>query len=344
MEKLLTIVFPSFNRGARLLETITLIKDEVPHFVDILVLDNASDRDKESYEKLSEIAENEPWLTYIRHEQNRHFHGNFLAGFEFCSSDYLMFMSDEDLPNFDFAVQNSRIFKDKNAFGAIRPSIGCTENGPTANACPYADKSYVKGPEAISQFGLTGNYLSGVIYNKYLISKYRLDERLRLNLEKNKIYPHLYLNSLLSAVTNTCFMSAPSAFVGEAIVVEDNGNSWNNASQYREPYSFGSRLDQFIILKDAFEEGLQMVPNATQADWLTCYINLVNKFFNLIILANGPMYHNSAKLNIFDISNSFKSFVMSAYKRNSLPREYDPIFMSHVEDIEKSCLSKLTSK
>ena len=344
MHPYLTVIFPSFNRGRILLNTIEKIKSENLNNVSILVLDNASEKYLEEYSQIEEISNTQSWLEYFRHHKNVNFEGNILAGFDLCKTNYLMFVSDEDYPNFKFIANNINIFKKTGAYGVIRPSIGFKETNEfkkPINSCVYPDKSFERGAQAIKQFGLVGNYLSGVIYNKRIFDKYKFKNRLEKNLDIQRFYPHLYLNCIFCGVSKSVFMSEISAFEGVPEVVSDNNVVQNDSSRYAGAYTYGARLDQFIALRDAFSEALHLAKNQNPMDWADVYIALVGKFYHLILLANSRLYHNDNQIHISNISQSFREFATASARLQTPFRTHGEIIIKNINRIEQLFLSKL---
>ena len=343
----ITIVFPTFNRGKLLLNTIKKMEQESFNNVEVLVLDNASENYTKEYKEIKNISLRKKWLKYIRHQKNRGFEGNILAGFDNCNTNYLMFISDEDYPNFGFLEKHQNLFNNARIYGAIRPSIGLdgeSESRKPINAFTYPDEYFKKGVSAIGRFGLTGNYLSGVIYNKVIFDKYGFRERLASNLGIQRFYPHLYLNCLFCAVSRTIFMKDASAFEGIPEIVEIDGIKQNDSSSYRGAYTFGARLDQFIALRNAISEALELGNFNDPLDLLNLYLNLVAKFFHLIVLANGRLYHNQHKIHVINIAKSFTEFATSSIRLYPAFQNNEEKIVKRIEELEKSFLDRIAFK
>lgn len=341
----ITIVFPTFNRGKLLLNTIKKMEQESFNNVEVLVLDNASENYTNEYKEIKNISLRKKWLKYIRHQKNRGFEGNILAGFDNCNTNYLMFISDEDYPNFGFLEKHQNLFSNASIYGAMRPSIGFdgeSESRKPINACTYPDEYFKKGASAIGRFGLTGNYLSGVIYNKVIFDKYGFRERLAQNLGIQRFYPHLYLNCLFCAVSRTIFMRDVSAIEGQPEIIEIAGIKQNDPSSYAGPYTFGARLDQFIALRNAISEALELGKFNDSLDWLNLYINLVAKYFHLIVLANGPSYHNEHSIHIVNIAKSFTQFAISSISLYPMFKKHEKVIVDKITSMEESYLKRIT--
>ena len=217
MNDLLTIVFPTYNRGHLLVKTLKKISTRLPARTSVMVLDNGSNQFKEEYEEVKSIASASDRINYSRNEENLMFEGNFSKAFESVATNYLMFISDEDAPKLDFIKDNMPLFENVDAYGAIRPSVATDPSNPATdrNATTYLDKCFVPGVDALCDFGISGNYLSGAIYNAHLIKTSGLHDRLKSKLVEQRFYPHLYLNSLISTRFPTRYMSEASVFIGD---------------------------------------------------------------------------------------------------------------------------------
>ena len=77
----LTICIISHNRGTCALRQVNSIKNSLGNDISVLILDNASTNDTAGYKAIEELSKENPYIEYIRHENNSQAHGNFLACF-----------------------------------------------------------------------------------------------------------------------------------------------------------------------------------------------------------------------------------------------------------------------
>ncbi len=101
---MLTVYIPTFNRGTRLFENLTLVMDEIQSFglqkkVSILVGDNASEDDTQIVcEMVDRIAKDRNIeFKHFRNQSNLGFNGNIQAGYLKVTSGWIMFLSDDDV-------------------------------------------------------------------------------------------------------------------------------------------------------------------------------------------------------------------------------------------------------
>jgi hypothetical protein len=232
------------------------------------------------------MSEKYPQLNYIRHEYNRGFHRNFLACFEMANSPYIMIMSDEDFANPEMIREVLPLLHEYPQVGIMRGSIAPMEGVSPKNSNSRPDASFKRGEEALLGFTFSNNYFSGIIYHRQLLTDLGLIERLSQGIERNAIYPHLYLDLLACALTDVVTTTKIACFEGrEQMMVE------NMPSNYAPPYSFGSRVDQFIILRDSSYEAVSLIGEPfDKALFAAVYLRLCEKYMFLITQVNGPMY------------------------------------------------------
>ena len=286
---LFTVCIPTFNRGKRAYDLVNSILPDLEKNCSILVLDNASDKEKKYYKKIKELAKKNKQLKYIKHQVNRLTHGNYLACFEYSESNYIMWISDEDVLENSYVKFILKQFKKNKNLGIIRGSIKTLEGATPMQAKIYDNEYWVSGEEALSNHSLTNNYMSGVIYNKKLIEKYDLLKYLQKNLELNKAYPHLYFELLICANCDIMHTSEVAIYEGEMQFVTAADGASGDFNLYQFPYAFGARLDQIIPLRNGFIDALISI-GGTNEQFINLYIRLVEKYFYLISLCNNDLY------------------------------------------------------
>ena len=220
-----------------------------------------------------------------------------------------MVISDEDEINFDFAKELHPQLPNLDEFGAIRPSLGTKNTIRKRQATIFKDKVYDPGPEAISEFGLSGNYISGVVYNKKLLKKLGFDSQLQKNMHEHRAYPHLYVNILAASSTKTIFMSDIACFENNPEEVA------SREVDYFGAYSFGSRIDQFVALRNAILEAVIYTSDSFDAvGFYKCYKNLCFKYLRLIGYINTTMYEAHA-LGHSTLTRSFVLFCIATAQK-----------------------------
>ena len=330
----MTVCIPSYNRGTRLLEYLQSISAEFNEDWPILILDNASNNQAHDYQIIEEMSAVTSGLDYIRQAKNLLFEGNFQSMFELVQTDFFMVVSDEDEINFDFVKNLHPRLLNFGDVGAIRPSLDSKGNNKLRQATIFSDKVYDPGPEAISNFGLTGNYISGCIYNKTLLKKFNFDVQLKKNMHEHRTYPHLYMNILAASSTKTMFMSDVSCFENAPEEVS------SREIDYFGAYSFGSRTDQFVSLRNAMLEAVLNTSESFNAEgFYDCYKLLCTKYLRLIGYINTNMYEAHA-LEHSTLTRSFVLFCLASAQKMPNYEDYSAELEKHLVEKETQFNSK----
>jgi len=329
-----TLCIQSYNRGTRLLAYLKSITANLNESWPILVLDNASSIQRDDYKAIEEMSHVTPGLNYIRHENNLLFEGNFLSMFDLVQTDFFMVISDEDETNFDFVRELCPQLPNLKEVGAIRPSLGPKANSARRQSTIFEDKLFAPGPEAISRFGLTGNYISGAIYNRKLLTELGFVLQLEKNMLEHRTYPHLYMNILAAGSTKTLFMSDISCF--ESLPEEVSSREID----YFGAYSFGSRTDQFLALRNAMLEAiLNTNEDFDAAGFYQCYMTLCTKYLMLVAYVNSPMYE-AHSIEHATLARTFVLFCLASAQKMPAYREYSAVVEQHLTIEESRFCSK----
>ena len=309
-----TICIPTFNRGKIAYNNLTAVlkNQKIPKNCKILILDNGSNSEEDYYSKIKKLSKKNNQIDYIRHPANILFAGNYLACFELCSSDYFMIVSDEDIPKMSSIKDIIKTFKKNKKLAIIRGSIATLDNVTPAQAVTYNDDYFMAGKEALMNFTLNNNYVSGMIYNNKLIKKFNLLNSFKKNFMKHEAYPHLYFEILICAKCDVHRSSKVVIYEGEmnkSTVCNDTGLSYN-PYLYQFPFSLGCRIDQIVGLRNGFIESVISIDESNEL-FIDLYIMLAKKYFYLISSVNSPMYKEN-KLNMSYVRKSTLNFLCAA--------------------------------
>jgi len=332
-EPVITICIPTFNRGDILLKNLNKYIGELSEKWPLLIIDNASTQTLAEYNKISEIASNSQHIEYVRQAENTQVIGNLIKGFELIDTTFVIFVSDEDLPKIQFLEENYDFLINNTDIGCIRTSTECqTEGIEKINAWVFEENEFEPGIEAISNFSVNGNYLSGVIYNSKLLKSSGIINSLKMNRQSQIYYPHMYLSMKAAAKYRTIFTSKVSVCIGEPSAAEYDENS-NSISGYFGNYSFGSRLDQFISFRDSLLECTKDFNDGKfdPTSFYIPYLNVVSKFMQMITLSNYDQYLTHG-LSLNFLTQSFGKFALAAVK--SFPM-FEHIEASLADDINR---------
>ena len=324
-----TICFTTYNRGNLLLPTLKKILPEIDCRWPVLISNNASNQEHHAYNEIEEIASSHDNVYYKRHARNSLFEGNFISLFNLVPTQFMMLLSDEDYPCIE-SLNNLAPFLSKNRdIGAIRPAIGTLPNVRALQACNFKKQIFEKG-QGIARFGLTGNYVSGAIYNVKLLNNLKVPQRLRKNLHAHQAYPHLYVNILAAANSRTMFHDTVTCLEGDLNLYEPR-----LFTDYFGAFSYGQRINQFIALRNVLLEAYNDVKETNKnnknifGNFYEDYKLLCSKYFMLILTAQGRMYHDNL-ISLKPLAQSFTLFCLGAVEHFPY---FDNIKHSLAEDI-----------
>jgi len=289
---LFTICIITYNRGQLALELVENILPSVDANWEVLVLDNASTLEKDKYAQIEEMSATHINLRYVRHSENRQFHGNYLASFQNVLSDYFMIVSDEDTPDITNINSFIETFENNENLGILRASIGFVGSEAVGNAYDYPDEYFKPGEESLMNFSFTNNYISGVMYNKRVIAKYDLLYILEKKAHVNAAYPHIFFDLIVSSKCDVMMTSEKSVYEGKPQAVKDEtGQIVGSSDTYIGAYSLGERLNQFKVLRDGIMDAVTLIDGTFDGIlYLKLYLRLVQKYYYLICIVQEPMY------------------------------------------------------
>ena len=310
-----TVCFMTFNRGHILLKTIKKLLPRLNHHWPVLVVNNGSTRYAQEYSEIEKIAASCEYLNYYRHKKNILFDGNLRSLFELVPTQFFMVVSDEDEPVFDELDGFNSFLRKNRDIGGIRTSLGTVPGANLAHsqAMTLEDKVFEKGSlDGITDFGFAGTYISGQIYNAPLLNKFNIPQRLKKNITANLSYPHLYIHVLAAANTRTMYSSTIACLQGTAQIVRPE-----EFTDYFGPFSYGSRIDQFVALRNALIEAFKDIQHNNPdggfdaIEFYKAYSGLCCKYCYLILRPQGRMYQNQM-INLDILSRSFIMFCLAA--------------------------------
>jgi glycosyltransferase involved in cell wall biosynthesis len=279
MKKLtmLTICIISYNRGTCALRQVNAIKNSLGNGISVLVLDNASIDDTDGYKTIEKLSKENPYIEYIRHEINSGAWGNFLACFDLAKTSYIQIMSDEDFPNMAILQESIEVLKEFHNVAVLRGSIGREEGKLGRNAMLYEESFLRGGQEALSYFALRTNYLSGVIYNRKLITDGPIINRLRNKLSLHRNYLHIYLDCLCASMHDIILTSSITCWEGP-----EDPSSIGMQHFQGTTSSFSGRVEQILAFRDMIIELYEILdPSHRLETCLLLYELLSAKYFLL---------------------------------------------------------------
>jgi glycosyltransferase involved in cell wall biosynthesis len=303
-----TICIPTYNRGPKALKLVQTVLHDIDEDWELLVLNNASTSGDSEYSEIERLARRHENLRYIRHSSNGMFHGNYLACFTHAAAPFFMIVSDEDFPNPQMIRSIAPILSESPNISVYRGSIAPCPGVEPRNSFTLGNFRFTAGEQALMRFGFSNNYISGTIYNRILAEQAGLIDYLRDKAEQQRVYPHLYMDLLMAASGDVVTCSEIACFEGHEQIT--NGDDMvlgvcNGPMFYNPPYSFGSRIDQFIALRSAIRDAVTVMSDNFNFDlFIKLYFRLCERYLFLISKVNGPMYRKY-KMNMPLLRESF---------------------------------------
>ena len=310
MSPKLTICIPSFNRGPaalkQVLHTLPLIEPDW----EILVLDNCSLINLEGYHQIELLTKSEPRVRYIRHRENVGFAKNLLSCFTLANAPYIQINSDEDFSNPSGVRDAVATLAEFPQVGLIRGSIAPASGIIPRNSAIYSDQFLNAGRPALADFSLTTNYLSGIIYNKDLLVSMGIFQKFKIGVESNDtmvaVYPHMYLDILVSTFCTVITSSEVVCFEGE----DYNATTSIKATAEVFPYTFSGRLEQFIGFREVFRKACGPEELNDLSLLIYLYVQLVTKY--CVLFRVDSFLYTARGLGLGSLQESLRHFFMAA--------------------------------
>ena len=222
----------------------------------------------------------------------------------------------EDWNDIEVLDELTPFLRENSDIGGVRASIGDTPGFACPQAHTYYEQFYEKGETSIKTFGLTGNYISGQIYNGPLLKQLNIPQRLQKNIYANRHYPHLYLNILTAANARTLISSKIVCYQGADEPYLRTQTYRDNPIDYFGTFSYGNRSDQLVSLRDALFEGFQDLVKSHHDEkfnakgFYTAYCSLCEKYMRIVCISQGNLYKDEL-FNLDALSTAFCLFCIS---------------------------------
>lgn len=235
----LSICIPSYNRGHRACELVKKLL-ALPYGkegIEIVCSNNGSTKNVEGYEQIRNMKEER--LVYFQFESNQGYMKNINQVLRLSRGDFALIISDED----EIVRENFQYYYN---YLAIHPEISVMK-ARTSKMYQNLEDCYVKkGEDALEAFYMHGNYVSGIIYNRNIITNEVVDKfesRYNENVAY-QIYVHMFLDTY--ALVNGNFCSSCLCLIQEGIA-DENGADRVDIGETKEIFhysSYQSRLQQ----------------------------------------------------------------------------------------------------
>lgn len=322
----ITICIPTFNRGKKALENLhKMLNISSAFFGEFLILDNNSTKQKKEYLNIKKISQENKKIKYIKKKENTGFGGNLLDCFIFSETKYIIIVSDEDMIDLKEIPKIINLLNKNPNLLAIRSSIQGQGGEFKGNSYIFPNELLIDVEDRFKKFSIFNNYISGSLYNRDVVVGKGLIDRIRNKIHKHIDYPHIYLDVLLSSL-------GPVANSPIVLVLEGDNDSYQSEVEYTNAYQLGRRIDQFIHLRDALYESIEMLGKPfNELLFLNCYILLCQKYTRQICIINRELFiHN--KIDLKYLNMSLLPFFISAICKYNWYRKYENQIHIHLRE------------
>lgn len=238
---LLSVCIPSYNRGNRAYNNIlNLLQSYYDEEIEFIISNNGTqNKTKVYYDKIKEIKDSR--IKYFAFDENKGFSVNLCKACELASGKFILLLSDEDLVN--LIVLPSIM----NTLNSSKTELAMMKTSTTSQY-KFADLQSGRGKDALLEFMLTSNYMSGLIFNTKLLKQYEGIQYIKDNL-KNSVcfyYPHMYWELLLCQYGDVRTTSTTLILEGkpEKTDIGIDENEMNSPTTIPNYANIESRMDQ----------------------------------------------------------------------------------------------------
>lgn len=300
---LLSICIPTWNRGNLALDSINnLLKLPYDSEIEFVISDNGSTKYIEEYKKIKYL--NDSRINYFRFNENKGGMVNFANVVKIANGKFTLLLSDEDTIILDSLPHYMSILK-------RNPKVGLIRSATNDNYKNLENNHFFAGYDALKNFFLRNNYISGVIYNRKIFNEYNLNNFVLDNNDNVAciFYPHMCWDSIVAlhgdVITDNITLVAEGKSVLQEQIekgIEENDkyiksnicSELNNIPIYQ---TYESRIEQhygFIELINSLDiESVEVI--------VYLYIMLCNKTNFLISFVTYVYEENGYDLNfIYD--------------------------------------------
>ncbi|MEE2774957.1 MAG: hypothetical protein VYE27_08600 [Pseudomonadota bacterium] len=254
------------------------------------------------------FLEDEETAAFIEKIKTARFWKMFCFAMETASTDFIFFCGELCEPFLNKLNMLANSLRDSNEV-AIRTLVGRKPNslGPISDK---QDRTFGSG-EGIFDFGLSGFYLDGLIYNIRVLRQTDILNRLKNNFRSKRESPHVHLNIMISSRYRTRFLGK---VLSEEIV---EPHQKRMEADHFEFNSYGNRCDQIVSFRNAlFEsfENSQKYLGKQYFDLESFYSSYVKLSLQIakIMVENDKETYKGHMTNIELVMKSFMVFCIGA--------------------------------
>lgn len=194
--KILTIGIPTYNRAARVVESVKEIQKLQIQDIEILIIDNNSQDETEK--KMKDLSILDARINYIKNQKNIGGIANLTKILKEAQGEYIYLISDEDIINIEFIINIMPILESKRfglIFGSIYDKIS---NSMYKKELNREYNNIFEIPNNELQDIVFRGYMSGIIFKK---EKINLDVLYKYLPDTRHLYPHAL--AILTMIKNS---------------------------------------------------------------------------------------------------------------------------------------------
>ena len=270
----LSICIPSYNRGHRALELVEKLlkfKNNIGCELEVVLSNNGSDKNTAGYQVLKDVEDKR--FKYHEFEYNNRYYGNFNQVIKMSTGDWCLLISDED----EIIEENLAYY------------VSIIKSNPNLAVIKAAGDEYdfdddliaQAGKEAIDKFYLRGAYLSGVMYNRKIITNHVIDylhERYAVGSSMNKAYyyyPHLFVDFF--ALLHGDYFQCKRKLIKCGEAIDDQEKNDSKTIHMAEYTTLESRMEQM-------QGFVQLIADTEMSELIkiTCFKATIEKYIFLM--------------------------------------------------------------
>ncbi|SDP56595.1 glycosyltransferase [Clostridium gasigenes] len=326
---LFSICIPSYNRGDKAYNNvINTLKSCYDEEIEVIISNNGSNNDtNEYYDKIKQI--NDSRVKYFRFDENQGFAKNLCKVCEIAVGNFILLLSDEDF------IDVNNVFKIMDIMRSKKDEISIIRTSGTIQAGPPLTTLKKAGKDAMLGYMLSSNYMSGVIFNRNILKKYKCREYIINNLDNVtcSYYPHMVWELILCQYGDVIGLSDIVILEGKAEKREDKSiySYATIESRIEQHIGFFKVMEQLEICRSDFNIFRQMYINLCSKTMIlvtlsidvfysnseTNLINLIDSAYDICLKCLDTLYlKNKGKLYYYESDKQIINTVYEDYKRN----------------------------
>ncbi len=307
-EIVLSICIPTYNRGHRALALVSELRGLLDTYdnIEIIVSNNGSNKHLDGYETIEKMCIDR--LRYHKFDENQYFWGNVNQVLKMAKGRFALLISDEDnieMENLDHYLE----------LCSNNPDISVIRSKTLKLYTYIVNETGKKGYDAIKKFFLCNNYMSGVLYNKSILTNEIID-RLYDNFKDNiayRFYPHMVFDAY--CLVQGDFLSDGFCLINEGDAEKElaDVSDVDKETKMQKYTTYESRLEQ----QRGFVDIVKNLWCATEAEKARMFMRICEKTIMLLTLVREEYEKQGVPFHI--LTNKYREQCMSDIEYINLP-------------------------